>query len=523
MKKRALVSVLGILVLILGVALIIPTTVAWRLGSVEELPAFLWSIGACVAVGALGAVTSSGGYRDLGAREGFAVVGLGWVVISAFGALPFWLAPSGIPSYLDAYFETMSGFTTTGASVLRDIEALPPGLLLWRSLTHWLGGMGIVVLTVAILPFLGAGGCQMLRAELPGPTADKLAPRIAQTAAILWLVYCVLTVAQLLLLWPAMGLFDATCHALGTMSTGGFSTRNASIDQFGSVYIDAIVTLFMFLAGANFVLHFRALAGKGFPYPRDREFRFYLATVAVAIAVITAFLFIADFPDRTAHPEKYDSLGQCLRYASFQVCSIFTTTGFVTADFDRWPSVCRVVIILLMVIGGCAGSTAGGVKCIRVLMLTRFGLREIQRLVRPHAVIPLRIGGQVIERAIISRVMGFICLYIVVFVLSVPVLSMIIEGSAGIGPSAAIGTGTTDGAEPLPSGAAAGNASLLTAFGAALATIGNIGPGLAGVGPVENYGGIPAAGKGVLILLMLLGRLEIYAVLVLFVPLTWRR
>jgi trk system potassium uptake protein TrkH len=513
MRKRALVSVLGILVLIIAAALIFPLALAWRLGSREEIPAFLWSIAACVTVGSIGAISCAGKHRDLGAREGFAVVGLGWVVVSAFGALPFFLAPNGIASYLDAYFETMSGFTTTGASVVRDVEALPPGLLLWRSLTHWLGGMGIVVLTVAILPFLGAGGCQLLRAELPGPSADKLSPRIAQTAAILWLVYCVLTVAQLLLLWPAMGLFDATCHALGTMSTGGFSTRNASLDGFGSVYIDAVVTVFMFLAGANFVLHFRALTGRGFPHPRDSEFRFYFGVVLLAIALVTAFLSMTDFPDREAHPEKYSSFGQCLRYASFQVVSIITTTGFVTADYEGWPSVCRTVIVLLMVIGGCAGSTSGGVKCVRVLMMTRFGLREIQRLVRPHAVISLRIGGHVIEREVISRVLGFVCLYLAVCVLAVLFLSIVIEGAP------ASGAASTAAGES----GRAGDAALLTSFGAVLGTIGNIGPGLAGVGPVENYGGLPAAGKCILIFLMLLGRLEIYAVLVLFVPLTWRR
>jgi len=513
MRKRALVSVLGILVLILGGTLLVPLVVAYIYGSREEVPAFLWSIGLCAVLGTLGALSCRGAHRDLGAREGFAVVGLGWAVLSAFGALPFYLAPNGIPSYLDAYFETMSGFTTTGASILSDIESLPKGLLFWRSLTHWLGGMGIVVLTVAILPFLGAGGCQLLRAEVPGPTADKLAPRIAQTATLLWIVYFVLTAIETVLLWPVMGFFDAACHAFGTLATGGFSTRNASIDQFGSIYIDTVITVFMILAGANFVLHFQTLIGRGFPHLRDSEFRFYLAIVLVATVLITGFLHRGEFPDRELHPEKYGSIGQCLRYAAFQVGSIITTTGYVTADFDRWPNVCRVLLVALMVFGGCAGSTGGGVKCIRVLLLFKYGIREIKRLVRPHAVIPLKIGGQPIEREVVARVMGFLALYLVVFFIAVLLMAAILGSNPADGD---LHPGADRSLETE-------NQAMLTAFGSVLATIGNVGPGLGGVGPIENYGDIPAVGKALLVLLMLLGRLEIYAVLVVLVPLTWRR
>jgi trk system potassium uptake protein TrkH len=355
----------------------------------------------------------------------------------------------------------------------------------------------------------------MFRAELPGPTPDKLAPRIAQTAAILWLVYGALTVVQTLLLWPAMGLFDAACHAFGTMSTGGYSTRNASLDHYGSVYIDTVVTVFMFIAGANF----RALSGKGFPHARDREFRLYAGIVFVAIAAVTAFLLAADFPERAAHPEKYSSFGQCLRYASFQVVSIITTTGYVTADYEGWPSVCRAVILVLMVIGGCAESTTGGVKCIRVLLMTRFGLREIRKLVRPHAIIPLKIGGQSIERDVISRVMGFLSLYVIIAILAVLLLAIVLEGDRDVGADV-----VSESAAGLTSSPGArGDATLLTAIGAVFATIGNVGPGLGDVGPVQNYGGIPGSGKCILIFLMLLGRLEIYAVLVLLFPFTWRR
>ena len=513
MRTRALISILGILTLILGGTLLLPLAVALIDGSSEEVPAFLWSIGICAAFGTTAFLSCRGAHTGMGSREGFAIVGLGWAVLSAFAALPFFLAPNGIPSYLDAYFETMSGFTTTGASILSDIEALPKSLLFWRSLTHWLGGMGIVVLTVAILPFLGAGGYQMLRAEVPGPTADKLAPRIAQTAMILWIAYLLLTVIATLLLWPAMGFFDAACHSFATLATGGFSTKNASLAQYDSAYIDVVVTVFMFLAGANFVLHYRALIGRGLLHPRDHEFRFYFFVVAGAIVLITVFLFFSEFPDRDIHPEKYDSIGQCLRYSSFQVLGVVSTTGFVTADFDRWPNGCRVLLVMLMVLGGCAGSTGGGVKCIRVLLLFKYGIREVKRLVRPHAVIPLKIGGQVIEREVISKVMGYLALYLVVFFIAVFLMAAILGENPADGSVAPAGTPTLE----------VEDRALLTAFGSVLATLGNIGPGLGGVGPLENYGDIPPLGKGLLIFLMLLGRLEIYAVLVVLVPLTWRK
>ncbi|HIA28391.1 MAG TPA: TrkH family potassium uptake protein [Planctomycetes bacterium] len=518
MRTRALLSVLGLLVLTLACVLVAPLAIAWFYDSEEVVAAFLWSIGICTASGGFLYLANWGQHRDLGSREGFAVVGLGWAVLSAFAALPFWLSPSGIPNYLDAYFEAMSGFTTTGATILVDIEALPNALLFWRSLTQWLGGMGIVVLTVAILPFLGAGGYQMVRAEVPGPTADKLAPRIARTAIILWGVYFLLTLIETLMLWPVMGLFDAACHSFSTMATGGFSTKNASIAQFNSVYIEVVITVFMLLAGANIVLHYRAIFGKGVLYRADSEFRFYATMVVVATTLITLFLWLGTFPAAETDPERYGTISQCFRLAAFQVGAIGTGTGFVTADFDHWPNACRVILVLLMVIGGCAGSTAGGVKCIRILTLLKYGLREVRRLVRPHAVLPLKIGGETIDREIIARVMGFLALWLVVFVLAVLLMAVIIEPTAvpeaGSTPQGVSAEGVDGSIE---------DDALITAVGSVLAAIGNIGPGLGGVGPLENYEDIPDLGKLVLILLMLMGRLEIYAVLVLFIPLTWRR
>jgi trk system potassium uptake protein TrkH len=373
--------------------------------------------------------------------------------------------------------------------------------------------MGIVVLTVAILPFLGAGGAQLVRAEHSGPTADKLAPRIAQTAASLWLVYLILTVAQILLLWPAMGLFDAACHAFGTLSSGGYSTKNASIAHYDSAYVDAVVTVFMFLAGASFLLHYRALRGKGLPHLRDSEFLLYAGIAVAATLVITAYLHFGDHPDLERNPARYASFGGCFRRASFQVASVLSCTGFVTADFDSWPNVCRALLIVLMVIGACAGSTGGGVKCFRVLLLFRFGLREVKRLVRPHAVLPLRIGGKPVDSGVIAQGMGFLALYVVVLVIAVMLLAMILGSDPADGRLHA-------GETRSPVSA---NAAFMTALGAAASCLGNVGPGLGGVGPVAHYGHVPDAGKWLLMVLMLLGRLEIYAVLVLCVPLTWRR
>lgn len=520
MKKSVVISFCGLLLMMLSSTMVLPLIVSLIDHDWAEVAAFGESIAITLFAGAV----AYWGFRQpdvtLKSREGFAIVAVGWAALSAFGALPFWLAPHGIPSYLDAYFETISGFTTTGASVVEHIEpqfaadgtmihhGLSRGVLFWRSLTHWLGGMGIVVLTVAILPFLGAGGYQMLRAEVPGPTADKLQPRIAQTAKLLWFVYVLLTVAEIALLLPVMGWFDATCHAFGTLATGGFATKDASLAHYDSVYVDLIVTVFMILAGTNFVLHYRFLVGKGIGHLRDSEFRLYFSIIIGATIFIAAFLYWGHYPDK-ADPDtasRYESLGDCARHAAFQVGSIVTTTGYVTADYDSWPNPVRVVIALLMIFGGCAGSTGGGVKMVRILVLVRYGIREVRRVIRPHAILPLKIGGHTIEREVVARVMGFLALYLVIFFLSVFAMTLILEGWG-----------------PPTDTYAGNNHSLITAFGAVLATIGNIGPGFAGVGPMENFAELPGAAKILCMFCMLVGRLEIYAVLVVMIPLTWRR
>jgi trk system potassium uptake protein TrkH len=420
--------------------------------------------------------------RTLRAREGFAIVTFGWLGFSVFGSLPYLLS-GAIPSFTDAFFETISGFTTTGATILTDIEELPHGLLFWRSLTHWLGGMGIIVLSLAILPFLGVGGMQLFKAEVPGPVADKLTPRVTETAKILWGVYVLLSAVQtLLLILGGMTLFDALCHTFGTMATGGYSTRNASVGAYDSAYIDYVITAFMFLAGANFSLHYRFLRGQWWAYRRDREFLVYAGIVLVATGVIGAELWWYN----------YDSFAEALRYALFQVVSIQTTTGYGTADYEHWSPSSQYVLWILMFVGGCAGSTGGGMKVMRLHLLFKFSVAEFTRLLHPNAVVPVRMRKVAVPREVVTTILGFFVLYIFLFTLGVLLMTLL-------------------------------GLDILSALGAVAATLGNIGPGLGAVGPTDNYAFIPAIGKWILSLLMLLGRLEIFTVLVLFSPAFWKR
>lgn len=420
--------------------------------------------------------------RDLRVREGFAIVTFGWILCSLFGALPLWISNS-VPSFTDAFFETVSGFTTTGATILTDIEALPHGILFWRSLTHWLGGMGIILLSLAILPFLGVGGMQLFKAEVPGPTADKLTPRITQTAKILWGVYVSLSVAEtILLMLGGMSLFDALCHTFATMATGGFSTRNASIAAYPSAYIQWVLTFFMLLAGANFALHYRFIFHGWRSYRRDREFLVYLGIIGVSSLAIY-----------WSNLDYYLQRGEAaIRDAVFQVVSIQTTTGFVTADYEQWSTVSQLILFLLMFVGGSAGSTGGGIKVVRIYLLGKFVLAELTRLLHPHAIIPVRMRQQTISRDVVTNVLGFFVLYVVVFAIGTLLV-------AGLGYDIA------------------------TSFGAVAATLGNVGPGLGDVGAVDNYAHFPKSGKWLLSVLMLLGRLELYTVLILLLPAYWRR
>lgn len=426
-------------------------------------------------------------------REGFLVVSLTWLLLSFVGALPFII--SGIlPSYTDAVFETMSGLSTTGSTILGgitsdgfanpQIEELPKSFLFWRSLAHWLGGMGIIVLSLAILPLLGIGGMQLFQAESPGPTADKLTPRVQETAKLLWVVYVAFTALEFILLWvhPSMDWFDALNHAFATLATGGFSTKNASISGFDSAYIDVIITLFMFLAGINFAMHFRLLRGDTKSFFNNRETRFY--TLITLIGIIGISFSLWHFDGR--------SILDALRYGSFQVIAIITTTGFGTDDYELWYSFGAFFLFLLFFTGGSAGSTGGGIKMIRWMILIRNTGREIKQIIHPKAILPVRIGEKAISSDIQRTVLSFFILYIFIFALGAFCISLF-------------------------------GYDIMSSIGASISALGNIGPGWGEFGPTDSFAKLPYLGKWILILLMMIGRLEIFTVLIIFSPSFWKQ
>lgn len=448
---------------------------------IEATSALVTSAGITVLIGLILFFCTSGPI-DLNRRDGFGIVTFGWIFAALAGSLPY-LYSGVIVSPAAAIFETMSGFTTTGASVLTNLESIPRGILFWRALTHFFGGMGVLVLCVAILPFLGVGGMQIYRAEMPGPSKDRLTPRIANTAKLLWGVYVLFCVLETVLLrFGGMDWFDAVCHSFATMATGGFSTRTASVGAFHSAYIEVVIIAFMFLAGANFALHFRALRGKPITYIKDPEFLFYTA-VWFGTGMILTF---------NIYGTQFESFPEALRAAFFQGTSILTTTGFVTKDFNVWPNLSRILLVLMMFIGGCAGSTGGGMKHIRVLVVFKKTLREIGRFMRPRAVLHVKIGGEAVGQEVVSHISAFFILFVGLFAAGSLIMTLF----------------TPD---------------LETASTSVIACLGNIGPGLASVGAVQNYAAIPAAGQLLLTFFMLLGRLEVYTVLIVFLPGFWRR
>jgi trk system potassium uptake protein len=476
---RHLVHVVGIILVALSVALGASTAVAAFYGG-PDVAAFAIST-VLTAIAGLVAWRRTSLRRDLSVREGYAVVSFSWLAIGIAGALPY-LISGVIASPAAALFESISGFTTTGATVFATIEPLPRGILFWRALTQWIGGMGIIVLGVAILPFLGIGGMQLFRAEVPGPTTERLKPRIAQTAKALWLVYGALTAAQAALLMAGgMPGFDAITHAFTTLSTGGFSTQTASYAEY-SAYLQYVTITFMLMAGINFTLHYRALTGRP-RYHADSEWKAFMLIVGLATVFVAGALFIED---RSAGIE------QTLRDALFQVISISTTTGYVSRDYEQWPAFAQIVLLLLMFVGGMAGSTAGGMKVIRVLAFFRQGVSALKRALHPRAVVVTRVSGKPIRENDLLTILAFILFFLLLFV-------------AGTLALAALGH------------------DILTSIGASAATLGNIGPGLGGVGAVENYGWMGPASHLLLCFLMLVGRLEIFTVLLLFHPDLWRR
>ncbi len=484
MDLRNVAGVVGMLLLFIALSMVLGGGVGLFYGDGAASAFFLSSLITAMVGFALWRLFPPAA-GDLTAREGFAIVTFSWTATGLAGALPFRL--SGVAdSFPRAVFESMSGFTTTGATIFGSIETLPHAILFWRSLTHWMGGMGIIVLAIAILPYLGVGGMQLFRAEVPGPTPERLRPRITQTAKFLWLVYVGLTLAQILLyLAGGMGWFDSVNHAMSTLATGGFSTQDDSMAGY-SAWIQWVTIVFMYLAGVNFALHFRAASGRPV-YWKDAEWRFFTAVVVGAGILVAGMNLVGG-----GYGWSVEGLEQAVRDGLFQATSIATTTGFVSADYAGWVAPAQALLLTLFFLGGMAGSTGGGIKAIRILLLLKHTGNELRRQLHPRAILLVRVGRHVVREDVMARVLGFVILYVLLLLSGAVAISLF------------------------------GN-DLLTSLAASAATVGNIGPGFGGVGPVENYGWMSDPEMLILSFLMVVGRLEIYTVLLLLRPEFWRR
>jgi len=482
-KLRVVARFLAVIVFLISLCMLMPLGWAVKDGS-SDIRAFTISIAAgCLFSLILFLFGCKARAKDMGTREAFAAVALAWIFASLQGCLPY-IAGGYIPSFTDAYFEAMSGFTTTGATILTNIEMNPRGILMWRAQTQWLGGMGIVVLTLALLPMLGMSVTQLFKAEVPGPVLEKISPRIQDVATMLWKVYMGLTILGIAVLFSGgMSFYESICHIFTTVSTGGFSPRNASIAAYDSAYFDWALTIIMFLSGANFNLHLLAIKKKSLNPYKDPEFVFYVKTAFAATFAISFYLYTQGFSHTVMH---------ALRYGAFQVVSIMTTTGYVTADYSLWPPFTQVLLLSLMFVGGCAGSTAGSIKCIRIQVIFRQIAAEVKRFIHPHAAITVRVGNQTIESRMVASTATFIVLYVLIFV------------SSSVAVSA---TGE----------------DLITSFSAVATTLGNVGPGFGAVGPVNNFASQHDAAKWIYSFCMLCGRLELYTILVLFSKDSWHR
>ena len=432
--------------------------------------------------------------KELQKREGYLIVTFGWLFMSLTGSLPYVLS-NAIPEFSNAFFETISGYTTTGATILEDIESMPEGILLWRSVTHWIGGMGIIVLAIAILPLLGIGGMQLFAAEAPGPGGDKLHPRITDTAKRLWLIYVGYTLAETVLLTVAgMSVFDAVNHSLSTLSTGGFSTKNASIAHWNDTpLIQYIIMAFMFLAGTNFVLSYFAFKRRFKRIFQDDEFKHYLIGVLALTAVAALIIYFQADPaaSTVAHPQVLGEAESAVRHGLFQVLAVVTTTGFVTADFTAWTPFLTLFFFGLMFLGGSSGSTSGGIKIVRHIIMIKNGIMEFRRTLHPSAILPVRYNSKAVQQPIVFNILAFFILYMLSFIIGTLVFSWL-------------------------------GLDFQTALGGAASTLGNVGPALGDLGPVENYASLPTAGKWWASFLMLIGRLELFTVLILFTPFFWK-
>ena len=492
MSFRFVIKVLGALLVFFGLSMGLALIVSLIYHEEGDTTPFLASLGITIIAGIIMYATNRSIKKEITVREGFIITAGAWFIACIFGALPFFLAgtfagdsATVFENYTNAVFEASSGLTTTGATVMTTIEQpTHHAILFWRALTHWMGGMGIILLGVAILPLLGVGGMALFRAEVPGPTKDKLRPRIAETAKLLWAVYVLITAAEVVMLkLGGMTLFDAICHSFATMATGGFSTRNISIEAYNSSYIDFVIAFFMIVAGTNFALHYIALTGRFKAFWKDAEFRFYFASIFLLVAFFTIVLY---------YTNTYTTAFDSFKYAAFQVPSIITTTGFTTADFKKWPMILKMLILAMMFFGGCAGSTGGSIKAVRWLLLFKSAYVELIHLIHPRAVVPVKLGRQVVPPEVLRSIWNFFFLFMGLFVASSIIMSFYCP-------------------------------DIVTAISSVAACIGNIGPGLGFVGPADNYEWIAIPGKWVLIANMILGRLEIYTVIVIFTPVFWRK
>jgi trk system potassium uptake protein len=480
MNFKIIFRILGFLLFVEGVAMLLALLISIIYQEYDKT-AFIISSGISLSIGGTLILLTRKIKSDIGRHEGYIIVSLVWVVFSLFGCLPYVLS-GAIPDFTNAFFETISGFTTTGSSVLTDIESLPHGILFWRSMTQWLGGMGIIVLSLAILPVFGIGGMQLFMAEVPGPTPDRISPRIRQTAKTLWGIYLIFTLIATLLLWVAgMELFDAVCHSFTTLATGGFSTKQASIAHWPSPAIHYIIIVFMILAGTNFTLSYMALKGRFKRVIKDEEFRYYCFFILLFTVIIFGGLLI------TAEM----GIEKAFRDSLFQVVSIMTTTGFSTADYLTWKPFIYMLIFSLFFFGGSAGSTGGSIKIMRIVLLLKNSYYELKRMVHPQAIIPVKFNNISVDVKIITNVLAFFMFYFAIFAASTVIFSLI---------------------EP----------DMESAMGAVATSLGNIGPGLGNFGPAETFVDVKPLGKWFLSFLMLLGRLELFTVLVLFSPSFWR-
>jgi len=486
---RAVFNILSILIAINGVAMLLAIPFSLYFGGEDFMGILGSGLGALLLGSILWFFTQKNQKQELRKRDGYLVVTLGWITMTLVGACPY-VFTGAIPDFSDAFFESMSGFTTTGASILgSEIENLPKGLHFWRAMTHWIGGMGIIVLTIAILPLLGIGGMQLYAAEVPGPTPDKLTPRIKETAKTLWIIYIGLTFLEVIfLMFGKMNFYEALCHAMSTLSTGGFSTRQASVGAF-SPYHQYVITIFMFLAGTNFALTYSAFLGKPIRLWKNEEFRLYAFVTIILIVLVTSMIYFGQgiFFDHRSY-----TFEEAFRYGAFQVLAIITTTGFGTDAFTDWGQFLTLLFFVLMFSGACAGSTSGGMKLVRFLVVFKNCYLELKRQIHPKAVLPVRFNNKAIQNEVVNKISSFFLIFVIVFVTGSFVMTLM-------------------------------GLDFTTAIGSVIATLGNIGPGIGDVGPQDatNFARIPDTGKWFLSFLMLLGRLELFTVLMLFSPFFW--